>query len=97
MNSALSHTKDDIKQDYQASAASLSQSNDIRQQYKQDSQAVDTHATAQGFTQMSSEQKASAEVMQAQHRLKPVAEEGAITERHVANQIKHTEIKIKEK
>ena len=97
VHSALSHTKDDIKQDYQASAASLSQSNDIRQQYKQDSQAVDTNATAQGFTQMSSEQKASAEVMQAQHRLKPVADEGAITERHVANQIKHTEIKIKEK
>jgi hypothetical protein len=46
---------------------------------------------------MSNEQIATAQDIQAQHRLKPVVDDGAKIEQYVATKIKHTEIKNKEK
>ncbi len=97
VKAALSHTKNAIKQDYNVDAAGIGASKNIQDQYKQHTKSVDKTAAIAGLTPMSSEQLRSAQVIQAEQRLKPVVSEGGNIENDVNHTIKTTEIKNKGK
>jgi len=95
VQSALAHTKTDIQQDYQAQAASISQENNLAKTHQQARQTVDKQASNKGQVPMGSEQLAAARDLQ--HQSKQVVEEGVKVEQYATRQIKHTDIKNKEK
>ena len=97
VKTALSHTKNEIKHDYNVDAAGISASKNIQRQYKQHTGSVDKTAQVAGLAPMSTEQLASAQAIQAEHRLRPVVTEGSNIENDVSHAIKTTEIKNKEK
>lgn len=97
VKTALSHTKSEMKHDYNVDAAGINASKNIQGQYKQHTGSVDKTAQVAGLIPMSSEQLASAQAIQVEHRLRPVVTEGGNIENDVAHAIKTTEIKNKEK
>ena len=97
VKTALSHTKNEMKHDYNVDAEGIAASKNIQGQYKQHTGSVDKTAQVKGLTPMSAEQLASAEVIQAEHRLRPIVTEGGKIENDVSHAIKTTEIKNKEK
>jgi len=91
----LARTDGAIKHDYEKDATRISASANIKGRYVADGHVVDTKASKSGLTEMNQEQLKSAKVIQENHRLKPIVDDGEKIEILVAKTIKNTEIKNK--
>lgn len=94
---ALSETGSSLKHDYQSDAASIKHSQNIDAQYKKDINTVDKKSSTSGLIRMSTDQLSEASTAQSEHRLKPISQDGVKIEKYVAQKIKTTDIKNKEK
>lgn len=92
---ALARTEGGIKRDYETDASKLSASSHVRSQYLKDSHQVDDKASSRGLSEMSSEYLQSAQLMQQNHRLTPIVNEGDQLKASVVNTILQTELKQK--
>ena len=97
VRSALSQTGSNLHSEYKTDAAQIKKEQNLQQQYQEDAHSVGLKSKETGMAPMSTEHLASAQEIQARHRLKSVVDESSKTSSSVKQGLESVDQAIKNK